>query len=441
MRTIVLCLVLSVLGCGGLNPGVLGPEDASAPDVPVVDSPTPQDAPVPVDSGVDVPVLPDVSMMDPDVGILDSGPDVLSVDVQDSATDVPVDVFVDVGYDILDSGSDVLVDSGVDVTSRDAGSDTSVDSGVDVVDVFTPTDSGVVYDSRPVDVDPCSSIVCSLPNATSVCVDGSCITVSCSMGFGNCSGTPSSGCATPLTTNSNCGSCGNMCSTGTVCTNGVCVSVCEPGMTYCSGDCVDMTSDPSNCGGCGSVCVSEPNSEGACISGSCGITCESGFSDCDGSVDNGCETNIRSDHENCGGCGNSCSIYQNCSNFSCVPCGYGGGPACTGSGSTPCTVPSECNGVCGVETTTDADNCGACGHVCTSSPSSNPAACLNSLCYIPCGPGLMACPGSVPHGSSFCSPGGTLVRVPYLCALTCDSGYFNCDNDPGNGCESLTPCG
>ena len=52
----------------------------------------------------------------------------------------------------------------------------------------------------------------------------------------NCDGT----CVDYLHDPSNCGACGNVCGEGTCCTDGNCVSLCDPGQIYCNGECRDQ---------------------------------------------------------------------------------------------------------------------------------------------------------------------------------------------------------
>ncbi len=53
---------------------------------------------------------------------------------------------------------------------------------------------------------------------------------------------------------------------------------------------------------------------GACKAGAVSILkCDKGYADCDGDVSNGCETDLMSDDENCGGCGNACAATEICS--------------------------------------------------------------------------------------------------------------------------------
>ena len=44
---------------------------------------------------------------------------------------------------------------------------------------------------------------------------------------------------------------------------------CPPGHTRCATGCADLTSDPENCGGCGHVC----DSSTVCNEGRCASTC------------------------------------------------------------------------------------------------------------------------------------------------------------------------
>jgi hypothetical protein len=53
--------------------------------------------------------------------------------------------------------------------------------------------------------------------------------------------------------NENCGICGNVCSSGSMCANGSCN--CVGGSMACGDQCVDLQSDSGNCGSCGNVCA------------------------------------------------------------------------------------------------------------------------------------------------------------------------------------------
>ena len=55
------------------------------------------------------------------------------------------------------------------------------------------------------------------------------------------------------------------------------------------------------------------NGRGKCQDGKVLIkSCDAGFANCDKETSNGCEININSDNENCGGCFNACSSLDTC---------------------------------------------------------------------------------------------------------------------------------
>lgn len=94
--------------------------------------------------------------------------------------------------------------------------------------------------------------------ATAQCVDGACV---CSSGLSACA----SGCVNPLSDGENCGTCGNVCALGLVCSAGVCADACEEGLTVCGASCVDPLVDSTNCGACGVTC----NAGTTCVLGAC----------------------------------------------------------------------------------------------------------------------------------------------------------------------------
>lgn len=103
-----------------------------------------------------------------------------------------------------------------------------------------------------------------------------------------------------------------------------------PGKTSCGNGCSDTRTDIYNCGGCGMVCPPGPaGSRGAaeCINGKCiEHTCPNGQLYCDnaGKIDiqtakpvGGC-VDSRSDPNNCGTCGFTCSDLANCIQGHCL---------------------------------------------------------------------------------------------------------------------------
>lgn len=111
----------------------------------------------------------------------------------------------------------------------------------------------------------------------------------------------------------NCGSCGNACAAGEVCSGSICLSGgCPGGTTDCSGSCIDTETSAAHCGGCGLACPSGSS----CVAGEC--ACGGGLSLCGGTC-----VDTSTDSASCGGCGNACGAGQQCSGGSCVACGEG----------------------------------------------------------------------------------------------------------------------
>jgi hypothetical protein len=95
-----------------------------------------------------------------------------------------------------------------------------------------------------------------------------------------------------------------------------CMLICDSPFGDCDGDpstgCETVLETTANCGGCGQGCTID-NGFPTCARGVCGVAgCRPGFMDCDALSHNGCESQIRQDAENCGGCGRSCRAGQRC---------------------------------------------------------------------------------------------------------------------------------
>jgi hypothetical protein len=240
------------------------------------------------------------------------------------------------------------------------------------------------------DTNNCGSCgnVCNPPGNGSVsCVAGACRDV-CGGGSTLCTGA----CVNTLTDANNCGFCSNVCAQGIPCVSGTCG--CPNSQAECNGTCTNTAVDTNNCGSCGNECNSGPNGTGTCLSGSCQIVCNAGFKNCDGNPSNGCETNVSSDPNNCGACGNQCNAQH-------------GTPACV---SGLCAIVAcnsgfkDCDGNpsngCETNVNSDANNCGSCGNECFT-----------------------------PNGTPACANGSCAVAA-------CNAGFKDCDGIAANGCET-----
>lgn len=195
----------------------------------------------------------------------------------------------------------------------------------------------------------------------------------CPFGTTNCGGC----CHQTLFSNSNCGSCGNTCTSVPQgfdqCIFGKCYIICKKGYIQCGGQCVITNSDINNCGSCGTKCPVINNAGTAtCVSGKCGFACDSGYTTCNGKC-----INYQTDTTNCGGCGNICPS---------APANSTAKPVCS---SGKCGF--QCSGtqtLCGsscVDETSDPNNCGSCNKVCPSPSNGNGiSTCAASTCGIQC---------------------------------------------------------
>ena len=89
-------------------------------------------------------------------------------------------------------------------------------------------------------------------------------------------------------------------------------------------------------------CTADHASAGCAMDGACGIFgCDDGFADCNGDYDDGCETDLRADSANCGGCGYTCGAAAPCNAGLCDPivelaAGYEHGCVRFGGGAMSC---------------------------------------------------------------------------------------------------------
>lgn len=272
---------------------------------------------------------------------------------------------------------------------------------------------------------------------TSRCVDGACELECMNDPYTptdrrNCNGEVDDGCEVDaLTDPNNCGACGHACAAGEPCLKGKCG--CTPPMISCNGVCVNPKTDDMNCGGCGNECEAptdacKPMPERAyygCMGGTCGhLKCGGASADCNNDLStlkcaaDGCEVeDIRTDRNNCGGCGIKCAP-----NEECVEEGIGPECAvpCSKFGKVLCPQTFAC-----ADLLNDPDNCGGCSEFCPAAGAHQVRSCVKGRCAYECAPGYADCNGNTTDGCET-----NLLANPGNCGA-CDHA---CDIAAGQPC-------
>lgn len=314
--------------------------------------------------------------------------------------------------------------------------------------------------STNTDLDNCGacSKSCSVAHGTPSCSAGSCVVAACDSGWGDCNALATDGCEVDTTTSAaNCGACGQACSTnhGTAsCTNSQCGITCDSGFLDCDGQAyngceVNITTDTQNCGGCGVACSSNHMATVTCDGGMCTGVCANFYGDCDSNRQtNGCEADLRTDVSNCSGCGVACSA----NNMDSISCSNG---VCNGAckaGFDDCNGNKQSDG-CEINLLADPTHCGSCINVCSSTNMAT-VTCGGGVCNGTCTAGWSDCDGNklgngcevntdsdVNHCGSCtlsCSTNNISVRecTAGTCTGACNPSYADCDSDKSvNGCE------
>jgi hypothetical protein len=105
-----------------------------------------------------------------------------------------------------------------------------------------------------------------------------------------------------------------------------CELVCDPGYASCNGDrrdgCETVLGTAENCGGCGDSCSIENGSRECVAEGRshvCGPrVCLAGFADCNGLLSDGCEVALATNPAHCGACDASCEPDERCESGACT---------------------------------------------------------------------------------------------------------------------------
>jgi hypothetical protein len=254
------------------------------------------------------------------------------------------------------------------------------------------------------------------------------------MEFRNCNNFIEDGCEINISDDpANCGACGNACAAGVHCIDGKCG--CLPPLTDCDGKCRDTRYDENNCGACRNECGTSPtdcdpkrpNTDYGCGESACGkVQCKGGFGDCNhdlntaysdkGCLSDGCETDLRTDTNNCGSCGVKCAPGQECRDD-------GDGPQCL----EPCAKANltQCQFGC-VDLLSDKSNCGMCGNMCPFPRAHQVSSCAKGFCKMECLAGFGDCNGDPSDGCEV-----DLSRHP----ANCGSCGHACDADAGAGSD------
>ncbi len=317
---------------------------------------------------------------------------------------------------------------------------------------------------------------CAPPNAIGTCTSGECRVLSCNAGFADCDGDPTNGCERNLATDpDHCGACARACSaTGTLsrtCSAGSCQPSCSAGHANChtpaaplpdDGCEINLLTNPDHCGACGRACSGAGALARACAGGLCAPTCTTGFGDCSApaapGLDNGCETPLGTDVDNCGACGRVCSstgvAARSCNSGVCTS-------TCTGTlgNCTQPPAPQPDNG-CEVNLQDNISNCGGCGRACSANGTTS-LSCSGGLCNPSCQAGRGDCeqppapsadngcesslatdPDHCGGCGRFCSGSGALSRACTAgsCDPSCAPGFGDCATPTwpigDDGCET-----
>lgn len=281
----------------------------------------------------------------------------------------------------------------------------------------------------PADVHPAGGVDCTTQwgNAFGTCQNSACVWGGCSSSnWGDCNNQKDT-CETSLTTTSNCRACGVTCSsagagtTANICSGSGCSPTCAGGYGSCdsnpnNGCETSLVTSLSNCGACGNNCSTKVGQNSvtavACAASSCDVTaCSASRADCDNTFSNGCEVNTTNDAANCGGCnatasnagaGDNCSSYIGGNGIASVSCTTSACKVASCSGSL-----ADCNGNffadgCEVNKNTDPNHCGACNNACVAKPNASVVCNAGVSCLYACEGSWIDGDGDLQTGTNGC---------------------------------------
>ncbi len=215
--------------------------------------------------------------------------------------------------------------------------------------------------------------------------------------------------------------------------------VCKTGFRDCNKEKDDgcetnILNNNDNCGECYHKCILD-NAFSECKNGNCIITkCASGFENCDGKDETGCETNLATDSSHCGDCVTNCGDNSVCNNKVCdCKSGFGN---CDKLWKTGCEI----------NLYEDNLNCGECKKICPYKTH-----CAEGKCVCDDGFGdcdlneLTGCETDLSTDIKHCGECGKKCGTKNVKTILCENkvcnydecliSYIDADTDRTNGCE------
>jgi hypothetical protein len=193
---------------------------------------------------------------------------------------------------------------------------------------------------------------------------------------------------------------------------------CANGRTNCGGVCVDLKTDPQNCGGCGAACAAPPGGgQAACVAFQCTTKCDPSEHACSG---------ICTSNKSVATCGAACLPCPTPTNGTATCDGTACGAACN-SGFHPCGGACASNG--------SVASCGASSCTACAAPANGSATCDGTSCDFACDPGYHRCGDACASDTSVTACGASCTTCPDppaggiasctagACGFDCQFGY------------------